>query len=420
MPSMKELREKVENKKQVQLTFKPLPKPPPVVVVEQPMIAPTSVAPTSAAPPVAPPAVQPPAVKTDYLWTSNPGGKIVGNGSAVKSILAWNSNCLLLQGPCGSGKTALAKAAMKKRNLGVLDVRASQELSDASLKDTLDVLSFQNEASSAVFLDELETLLPAERRVFMQWLRKVPATLVVIITVGEEDYRQTKALCTALPERALHLKLGRTPVPELVALGDAIQAVNNVKLEKEHVESAARRANGDRRKFITSLQWLHSTGCVKGIAGGDVYDDFDSAFGAAQRVLSGKISDEFVDKFMSPMLLFENYPKACQDLDVVSAALSDAIAMNYTTPHIASSLANRTVALTSFNRSSYPSFPKGLSNTSGKASAMRQLAKKTGIEDVLLLDVGLPVVTGGAKGKALSALAKSLALPVSDFTLKRF
>jgi len=405
LPSMKELREKSgDNKKQVQLTFKPVVKETPPVVSPVPSAPPVVVA----------------AIKADYLWTSNPGGKIVGNASAVKSILAWSSNCLLLQGPCGSGKTALAKAAMKKRGLAVLDVRTSQELTDASLKETLDVLCFQNEANSAVFIDELETLIPAERRVFLQWLRKVPDTLNVVITVGEEDYRQTKALCAALPDNALNLKLGRTPVPELIALADAIMAVNNVKVEKEHVESAARRANGDRRKFITSLQWLHSTVGVKGASAGDVYDDFDSAFGAAQRVLSGKISDEFVDKFMSPMLLFENYPKACDDLEVTSAALSDAIAMNYTTPQIAASLANRTVASTSFKRSSYPSFPKGLANTTGKTLALRQVARKTGIEDILLLDVGLPVVAGGAKGKALSALAKKLALSASDFTLKRF
>jgi hypothetical protein len=94
--------------------------------------------------------------------------------------------------------------------------------------------------------------------------------------------------------------------------------------------------------------------------------------------------------------------------------------MLYTTPQVAACLANRTVAHTSHGNFSYPSFPKGLANTSGKASAMRQIAHKTGIKDVLLLDVGLPVVSGGAKGKALSALAKKLGLSAADFTLKRF
>ena len=442
---MKELRDKnvaaADNKKQVQLTFRAAPaalmaSPAPAAPLPMASPAPAAALMASPAPAAAlmaspaPAAAHPVAsmMRQSHLWTANPGGKVVGNTAAVKSILGWSSSCLLLQGPCGSGKSALAKAAIKKRGLTIIDVRDSQEQSDASLKDTLDVLCFQNETGMALFMDELETLLPADRRMFLQWLRKIPLSLVVIITVGEEDYRQTKALGAALPDGALNLKLPRSSMSDLTALADAIQLVNCIVpvMDKAHVESSARRSNGDRRKFINMLQWLHTTSRVKGVSQGDVYDTFNSAFGAAQQVLSGKLSGiedcVFIDKFLSPMLLFENYPRVCDDLAVTSAALSDAIAMNYTTPQVAAYLANHTVAHCSRGTFSYPSFPKGMANTKGRDLAMRQVARRTGIDDVLLLDVGLPVVTRGvAKGKAMTALAKKLGVIPSDLApFKRF
>ena len=208
----------------------------------------------------------------DLLWVEKYRPKkiedIIGNEEAKATFIEWLKNkrrskkAVLLYGPPGVGKTALANAAAKEFGFTIIEMNASDTRSEKAINAVakpatsyvaLDNFSTQSKGN-LLFLDEVDGIAGNEDRGGVGAIIKIveESRVPVIMAANDPDIdklRPLKKVC-------LLVRFHQIRIPLVIALLQKICLLEHVKAEFEALERIAQNSRGDVRSAINDLQSL--------------------------------------------------------------------------------------------------------------------------------------------------------------------
>ncbi len=215
-------------------------------------------------------------LRNDLLWVEKYRPKkiedIVGNEEAKASFVEWlkskrkSKKAVLLYGPPGVGKTALANAAAREFDFTIIEMNASDTRSEKAINAVakpatsyvaLDNFSGPTQAKgkgNILFLDEVDGIAGNEDRGGVGAIIKIveEARTPVIMAANDPDadkLRPLKKVC-------LLIRFQQIRIPLVIALLQKICLLEHVKAEFEALERIAENSRGDIRSAINDLQSL--------------------------------------------------------------------------------------------------------------------------------------------------------------------
>jgi len=214
-------------------------------------------------------------MKNDILWVEKYRPQkiedIVGNEEAKASFVDWlkgksrsKKKAVLLYGPPGVGKTALANAAAKEFGFTIIEMNASDTRSEKAINAiakpatsylALDHFSISTQSKGNIlFLDEVDGIAGNEDRGGVSAIIEIveKSQVPVIMAANDPDIdklRPLKKVC-------LHIRFQQIRIPLLIALLQKICLLEHVKAEFEALEHIAQNSRGDVRSAINDLQSL--------------------------------------------------------------------------------------------------------------------------------------------------------------------
>ena len=211
-------------------------------------------------------------MRNDLLWVEKYRPKkiedIIGNEEAKATFIEWlkskrrSKKAVLLYGPPGVGKTALANAAAKEFGFIVIEMNASDTRSEKAINEiakpatsfvALDTFSAESKGN-LLFLDEVDGIAGNEDRGGVGAIIKIveESRVPVIMAANDPDIdklRPLKKVCVLI-------RFQQIRIPLIIALLQKICVLEHVKAEFEALERIAQNSKGDVRSAINDLQSL--------------------------------------------------------------------------------------------------------------------------------------------------------------------
>jgi replication factor C large subunit len=211
-------------------------------------------------------------LRNDLLWVEKYRPKkiedIIGNEEAKATFIEWlkskrrSKKAVLLYGPPGVGKTALANAAAKEFGFIVIEMNASDTRSEKAINEiakpatsfvALDTFSAESKGN-LLFLDEVDGIAGNEDRGGVGAIIKIveESRVPVIMAANDPDIdklRPLKKVCVLI-------RFQQIRIPLIIALLQKICVLEHVKAEFEALERIAQNSKGDVRSAINDLQSL--------------------------------------------------------------------------------------------------------------------------------------------------------------------
>jgi len=213
-------------------------------------------------------------LRNDLLWVEKYRPKkiedIVGNEEAKATFVEWlkskrrSKKAVLLYGPPGVGKTALANAAAKEFGFTIIEMNASDTRSEKAINEVakpatsyvaLDNFSSQTQLKGNVlFLDEVDGIAGNEDRGGVGAIIKIveEARTPVIMAANDPDVEKLRPL----KKVCLLIRFQQIRIPLVIVLLQKICLIEHVKAEFEALERIAENSRGDVRSAINDLQSL--------------------------------------------------------------------------------------------------------------------------------------------------------------------
>ena len=209
-------------------------------------------------------------MRNDLLWVEKYRPKkiedIIGNEEAKAAFIEWlkskrrSKKAVLLYGPPGVGKTALANAAAKEFGFITIEMNASDTRSEKAINEiakpatsfvALDTFSAESKGN-LLFLDEVDGIAGNEDRGGVSAIIKIveDSRVPVIMAANDPDIdklRPLKKVC-------LLIRFQQIRIPLIIALLQKICLLEHVKAEFEALEKIAQNSKGDVRSAINDLQ----------------------------------------------------------------------------------------------------------------------------------------------------------------------
>ena len=209
-------------------------------------------------------------MRNDLLWVEKYRPKkiedIIGNEEAKAAFIEWlkskrrSKKAVLLYGPPGVGKTALANAAAKEFGFITIEMNASDTRSEKAINEiakpatsfvALDTFSAESKGN-LLFLDEVDGIAGNEDRGGVSAIIKIveESQVPVIMAANDPDIdklRPLKKVC-------LLIRFQQIRIPLIIALLQKICLLEHVKAEFEALEHIAQNSKGDVRSAINDLQ----------------------------------------------------------------------------------------------------------------------------------------------------------------------
>jgi len=209
---------------------------------------------------------------------------VYGNGKAKSALVKWAQagnfrEPVLLVGPTGVGKTALAKAVCNDMRWVALDCQA---LPGELIPLVEQVLFRKQPANIALILDEVDTWHGNERTQLVKLLSLAKRNRLPILCIAEETGRNMEAL----KRLCAVVKMTRSPLDmrdAFPALVRGLRASTGKTWSPPVLQQVERMCCNDLRRAVIMLE-LGATGRLAG-ASGDLF--IDSMFDAAECILSG-------------------------------------------------------------------------------------------------------------------------------------
>jgi replication factor C large subunit len=214
--------------------------------------------------------------RNDLLWVEKYRPKkiedIIGNEEAKATFIEWlkskrrSKKAILLYGPPGVGKTALANAAAKEFGFTIIEMNASDTRSEKAINAVakpatsyvaLDNFSTQNQTKgkgNILFLDEVDGIAGNEDRGGVGAIIKIveEARTPIIMAANDPDVEKLRPL----KKVCLLVRFQQIRIPLVIALLQKICLLEHVKAEFEALERIAQNSRGDVRSAINDLQSL--------------------------------------------------------------------------------------------------------------------------------------------------------------------
>jgi replication factor C large subunit len=211
-------------------------------------------------------------LKNDLLWVEKYRPKkiedIVGNEEAKDTFVEWlkgkrkTKKAVLLYGPPGVGKTALANAAAKEFGYTIIEMNASDTRSEKAVNEiakpatsylALDTFTAESKGN-LLFLDEVDGIAGNEDRggvsAIIEIVEKARAPVIMAANDPNIDkLRPLKKVC-------LLIRFHQIRIPLLIVLLQKICLQEHVKADFEALEHIAQNSRGDVRSAINDLQSL--------------------------------------------------------------------------------------------------------------------------------------------------------------------
>jgi replication factor C large subunit len=211
-------------------------------------------------------------LRNDLLWVEKYRPKkiedIIGNEEAKATFVEWlkskrrSKKAVLLYGPPGVGKTALANAAAKEFGFTIIEMNASDTRSEKAINRVagpatsfvaLDTFSAESKGN-LLFLDEVDGIAGNEDRGGVSAILKIVEDSLVPVIMAANDpdldkLRPLKKVC-------LLIRFHQIRIPLIIALLAKICLLEHVKAEFEALERIAQNSRGDVRSAINDLQSL--------------------------------------------------------------------------------------------------------------------------------------------------------------------
>jgi replication factor C large subunit len=211
-------------------------------------------------------------LRNDLLWVEKYRPKkiegIIGNEEAKATFVEWlkskrrSKKAVLLYGPPGVGKTALANAAAKEFGFTIIEMNASDTRSEKAINKVagpatsfvaLDTFSAESKGN-LLFLDEVDGIAGNEDRGGVSAILKIveDSLVPVIMAANDPDLNKLRPL----KKVCLLIRFHQIRIPLIIALLEKICLLEHVKAEFEALERIAQNSRGDVRSAINDLQSL--------------------------------------------------------------------------------------------------------------------------------------------------------------------
>jgi replication factor C large subunit len=280
-------------------------------------------------------------LRNDLLWVEKYRPKkiedIIGNEEAKATFVEWlkskrrSKKAVLLYGPPGVGKTALANAAAKEFGFTIIEMNASDTRSEKAINRVagpatsfvaLDTFSAESKGN-LLFLDEVDGIAGNEDRGGVSAILKIVEDSLVPVIMAANDpdldkLRPLKKVC-------LLIRFQQIRIPLIIALLQKICLLEHVKAEFEALERIAQNSRGDVRSVINDLQSLSEENRVLTLQDTMALSSRNKDF-SMDETLRGFFSAKSIAEASS--LLF----RSSVDYDEFIMSVSDNLPRRYTDP----------------------------------------------------------------------------------------
>jgi len=288
-------------------------------------------------------------MRNDLLWVEKYRPRkiedVIGNEEAKATFVEWlkgkrkskAKKAVLLYGPPGVGKTALANAAAKELGFTIIEMNASDTRSEKAINAVakpatsyvaLDAFTAQSKGN-LLFLDEVDGIAGNEDRGGVGAIIEIveKSQVPVIMAANDPDLDKLRPL----KKYCLLIRFQQVRIPLLIALLQKICLSEHVNAEFEALEHIAQNSRGDVRSAINDLQRLSEENHVltlqdtmvlssrnKDITMDETLRGFFSAKSVAEA--SNLLSRSSVDYDEFLMSVSDNLPKRYTDPAELAAA----------------------------------------------------------------------------------------------------
>ncbi|HIK00064.1 TPA: replication factor C large subunit [archaeon] len=190
---------------------------------------------------------------------------IAGQDTAIQDLLKWIKNfkkeknrAIILHGPSGNGKTALAQALANELTYELIQMNASDFRTEKTIMEKIghavSQQSLVQKKGKIVLIDEIDGIYGTSDRGGISALQKIIRTTnyPIILTANDiwiDKLRFLRLSCKLIQMRKVDL---RTIVKRLKEIAET----EGVKIKEAILHEIARRAEGDLRAAINDLQTL--------------------------------------------------------------------------------------------------------------------------------------------------------------------
>ncbi len=192
---------------------------------------------------------------------------IVGQDSAMQELLKWIKNfkkekhrAIILHGPAGNGKTALATALANELSYELIQMNASDFRTEKAIMEKIGHAvtqqSLVQKRGKIILIDEIDGIYGTSDRGGISALQKIIRTTnyPVIFTANDmwiDKLRFLRLGCKLIQMKRVDL---RTVAKRLSEIAES----EEIKIKETILHEVARRAEGDLRAAINDLQTLSS------------------------------------------------------------------------------------------------------------------------------------------------------------------